>query len=324
MPILYFMTNKNAFFSALLVAAALSYGCDSSNPNDNRVEKIDTAAVARDTSDVAEDIKKVAADLPSSVDFVSHINQADLPYEQKWLNSPVNVDKYLANSAKNALNLGVYMADLGYNALYFKPQGSLEYLKVTKKLSDQIGILNQESKAFVERFERNLEVRDSLLTITREAYFSIDEYLKGSERRDIASLMLAGTWIEGLYISSNVLSGLPNIGEDAKLKPILWRIGGQKRSLNNLISILEKNSTETVVKDLIKELKELALIYEKVKIVEANRGEVQEFIDIAEIKNLDDITDKVVLSSIVEVDIDLDTFKAITQKITSIRNKLVQ
>ncbi len=312
----------------LLVAGfgVIMTACDTKDkPKANNIDSLAFNKNAKkDTTGLNEGIKSVADAFPSPVDFVSHINQAKIAYDEKWLNPPANVSNYLTVSQKTALNLGAYMADLGYVALYSKNQASLDYLKVVKKLSDQLNILSDDMKTLVTRFEQNINVRDSLLSITREGYGTVDEYLRGkSNRKDLASLILAGSWVEGLYATNTALLSSPDIEKNEAMKTILWRIGAQKRSLTNLIGILEKQEDNETTKTLLVKLKELQKIYEKVNVTDAKPEETT-ILDLAEIQSIEEITNKVILSQISKVDITFDTFKEIAKKTAEIRTFMVE
>jgi hypothetical protein len=52
--------------------------------------------------------------------------------------------------------------------------------------------------------EQNRNDRDSLLSIISETYWQVDAYLKENGRDNISALMIAGGWVEGLYIATQV------------------------------------------------------------------------------------------------------------------------
>ncbi|MDX1903590.1 MAG: hypothetical protein SFU27_05475, partial [Thermonemataceae bacterium] len=245
-----------------------------------------------------------------------------LTYQAKFLNNADNAENYLGTSQKTALNLGVYLVDLGYNSLYLKSQEGLKYLKSVKKLSDQLNILDDQTKSMLTRFESNLENRDSLLTIAREGYFTIDNYLHKNERKDASAYILVGSWIEGLYLGTSLVKENPNFATDEKYKPILWRIGGQKESLNNLISLLNKFDKNNH-KDLIAKLEELKKIYESVKI-EQGEADSEELLDIAEIQNSDELSEKVMMKTLKKVEISKENVEKIAEKVTEIRKMITE
>jgi|JI81BgreenRNA_FD_contig_111_45995_length_3040_multi_5_in_0_out_0_2 hypothetical protein len=312
---------KHTYIALVLIGSL--FACES---NTGEVKKADTTAkqenTKKDSSDIVSDIQKVTADLPSPVDFITHINQAKLDYNGKFLNSPDNVSAYLGTSQKTALNLGVYMVDLGYNSLYLKSQEGLNYLKTVKKLSDQLNILDNETKSLVTKFEGNLENRDSLLSIAREGYFAIDTYLSKNERKDVSSQILIGSWVEGLYLGTNLLKNIPNFDKDEKYKLVLWRIGGQKTSLSNLIGVVAKLDQNKDTQELMKKLKELQTAFDDVKI-EAGAASDTDVLDIAEVQSSDEINDKMMMKTLKKVEISKETFEKIHAKVSEIRGLIV-
>lgn len=312
---------KHTYIALVLIGSL--FACES---NTGEVKKADTTAkqenTKKDSSDIVSDIQKVTADLPSPVDFITHINQAKLDYNGKFLNSPDNASAYMGTSQKTALNLGVYMVDLGYNSLYLRSQEGLNYLKTVKKLSDQLNILDNETKSLVSKFEGNLENRDSLLSIAREGYFAIDSYLSKNERKDISSQILVGSWVEGLYLGTNLLKNIPNFDKDEKYKLVLWRIGGQKISLNNLIGVVGKLDQNKENQELMKKLKELQTVFEGVKI-ETGAASDTDVLDIAEVQSSDEINEKMMMKTLKKVEISKETFEKIHVKISEIRGLIV-
>jgi hypothetical protein len=308
---------KNTLLTCLV--ATILFACE---PDKTRqANNVDTTKnQSKDTIDIEDKIQKVTSDLPSPVDFISHIEQAKLEYNAPMLNSTGNVNNYLGVSQKTALNLGIYMTDLGYTAAYFKSSEALGYLKAIKKLSDQLGILDDETKKLVVKFEKNMENRDSLLSVSREGYFSIDNYLRKSERKDLASLILAGSWIEGLYVTSKVVKAVKDYDTNDKVKPILWRIGGQKRSLDNLVNIISKLESNDNTKKLLEKLKNLQKVYQKVKVEE---GSGEDVLDISEIKDATELNDKTVINTIKKVEISKETFEEIAKQINELREFVV-
>lgn len=315
---------KNTYIALFLVSSLL-VACESNN--NGEIKKVDSTAKKedapkKDTSDIISDIQKVAGDLPSPVDFIAHINQAKLDYNNKFLNSADNASAYLGTSQKTALNLGVYLVDLGYNSLYLKSQEGLNYLKAVKKLSDQLNILDNETKTLVTKFEGNLENRDSLLTIAREGYFSIDNYLRKNERKDISTYIMIGSWIEGLYLGTSIIKNIPNFDKDEKYKLVLWRIGGQKNSLDNLVAIVGKLEQNDENKELLKKLKELQKAYEGVK-VEQGASSDTDVLDIAEVQSSDEISEKIMTKTIKKVEISKENLEQIHAKVSELRNMIV-
>ena len=134
--------------------------------------------------------RKVFYSIPSPMETASLLKKAGAEYNSKILNDIKNVDKYTAAS-KQALNLGVYGADLSYTSVFNHTQESMFYTSCAKKLADRLGVSNAFNDTTLERMEANMNDRDSLLSIISETYWNVDAYLKENERDNISALMIA-------------------------------------------------------------------------------------------------------------------------------------
>jgi len=146
------------------------------------------------------------------------------------INSTKNYQRY-TTSFKQAVNLGIYGTDLSYLNIYDKTQESLQYLGVIKKLSEQLRITESFDEKIFERIENNIENKDSLIKIISDTYASSDLYLKKNERYDISALVVAGCWVESLFI-------MTKIAQEHNDREIINRIGEQKHPLDNLVELL--------------------------------------------------------------------------------------
>jgi hypothetical protein len=99
------------------------------------------------------------------------------------------------------LNFGVYGADLSYVSLFGQTQASMQYMGVSKKLADELGILGFINQGIMERLEKNVTNRDSAMQIITEGFLTANEHLKEAGRPETAVLIISGGWIEGLYIA---------------------------------------------------------------------------------------------------------------------------
>jgi hypothetical protein len=99
--------------------------------------------------------------------------------------------------------------------------------------------------------------KDSLMFILSNTYRRADAYLKENDRSNVASLMLAGGWIESLYIQAEIAKQFQ--ANEKILESIKQKVAEQKHPLDNLIKVLSPyyhHSAEYT--ELIDELIELA------------------------------------------------------------------
>jgi len=87
----------------------------------------------------------------------------------------------------------------------------------------------------------------------------MDDYLRETDRSNLSSLMIAGVWMEGLYLSTQVAK--QNSNEDLK-----YMIGEQKLILNDLLLIMNNYKNEEAIAVYIKDFEQLKAIFDEVKI----------------------------------------------------------
>lgn len=174
--------------------------------------------------------RKIFYSIPSPMETASLLKKAGAEYNSKILNDVKSVDKYTAAS-KQALNLGVYGADLSYTSVFNHTQESMFYTSCAKKLADRLGVSTAFNDSTLEVMEKNKGDRDKLLDVISETYWGVDAYLKENGRDNISALMIAGGWVEGLYIATQVAKG----NSTPELKQ---RIAEQKLSLKDLVGLM--------------------------------------------------------------------------------------
>jgi len=243
----FLMVLKGLFFSFALSGLLMSCGSESNNEQQTEEEVI--------TEDnVVEHAEKLVYPLPTPLEVTNMLNKAGASYILDLANRPENADKYFTESAK-ALNLGVYGADLSYASTYNKSQETHDYLAATLKLRDALSVETPEDVNILDKVEANINNNDSLYNILTTSFHNTFKYLNDNGKGAVASLVLAGGWIEGVYLSVELASLTDNNAE------ILKTIGEQKNSLNNLIPVLETYKDNENVAGVLADLNEIKAIY---------------------------------------------------------------
>lgn len=180
--------------------------------------------------------RKIFYNIPSPMETAALLKKAGAAYNGKILNDVKNVDKYTAAS-QQALNLGVYGADLSYASVFNHTQESMFYTSCARRLADKLGVTSAFSDSTLELMEKHQNDRDKLLDIISETYWDMDRYLKVNDRENISALMIAGGWVEGLYIATQVArsNATPELRQ---------RIAEQKLSLADLLALMDTYGTE--------------------------------------------------------------------------------
>jgi hypothetical protein len=213
----------------LLALVALLTACGGEQPQQDQLQ-VDNGQDSAMVSDRMKKTKNIFYNIPSPMETASLLKKAGADYNGKILNDVKNVDKYTAAS-KQALNLGIYGADLSYASVFNHTQESMFYTSCSKKLADRLGVSSAFNDSTLEAMERSQNDRDALLDIISETYWNVDGYLKENGRDNISALMIAGGWVEGLYIATQVA----RTNDSPELRQ---RIAEQKYSLKDLMGLV--------------------------------------------------------------------------------------
>jgi hypothetical protein len=213
--------------------------------------------------------KKIFYNIPSPMETAGLLKDAGADYDGKILNDVKNVDRY-TSASKQALNLGVYGADLSYASVFNHTQESMFYTSCSKKLADKLGVSHAFNDSTIEVMQKNQNDREALLDVISETYWSVDAYLKENDRENISALMVTGGWVEGLYIATQVAA--------VKATPELrQRIAEQKLSLNHLSGLLNSYTTPDPALDAARaDVEKLTAVFADVELPMGDGGTTEE------------------------------------------------
>ncbi|MBS1635607.1 MAG: hypothetical protein JST26_06750 [Bacteroidetes bacterium] len=218
----------------ILSVSALLFSCNGSKNEDNEIADNNDSipeSVAIDSTRISA--QNVFNSIPGRAEIVALAAEAKSEYNFNILSNPDDVNKYTVESSK-ALNLGAYGSDLSTAGVYEQTQESMVYLKCVNILAKQLGVSSAFDEKMVDRMEANKENRDSTLEIITQSFKNADNFLKANGRPGTSSLIVAGGWIEGMYIACNT-------AKETKNENVIKTIFKQKESLRNLIDLLEKS-----------------------------------------------------------------------------------
>jgi hypothetical protein len=204
-------------------------------------------------------LKQIFFSIPAPIEMADMIKDAGFSFDKNVLNPVEKVNKYI-NEENRAINLGIYAADLSYSTVFDQKQESVNYLSATKTIANALGIDGALNEQFMERVQRNQNNRDSLISYVTQSYQNVNAYLKEGKRTDVSALIIAGAWIETLYLSTQYAG---KKGETAMRQ----RVAEQTYSLNQLINYLNLFATSNRVNQMKEDLIRLQMIYKDVIVV---------------------------------------------------------
>jgi hypothetical protein len=291
----------------LLISSVLN-GCKSGGTKAPKDEL--TTAIPKDNSAALEDVtqaKKVFDALPSPIESAMLIKSAGARFDNALLNPVGNVSNYVSSKSM-ALNLGVYTCDLSFASLYEQTQLIIDCMNSAKKMADGLGILKAIEQSKIDELEENINNTEEIMKIVSETFMNSSSYLEDNGQPAIAAMVLLGGWIEGLYISTQLVDM-----KDFNGNKLVGRIIDQKLSIDILIGLLDRSKGNPAVDELIVQVQSLKLIFDKINITtSAVRPEV------------DKKTNTTVLKSDVKTDMTPEVFKELSAKVSEIRSTFVK
>lgn len=247
---------KGAFFIA---ASMIFAACGSENTKE---ENINTPS---EDSVVAEvETQEITYSLPSPLQIASIFKKSGLKYKAGITSKMIDPAKYTTNINKS-INLGVYTADLSYAVLNKQNQEAMTYMKLSRKLADNLGmgsVFDQGNLS--KRFEKNLSNDDSLAFIIAELQMVTDMYLDENDQQQVTSIVFSGAWIESMYIASKVF-------EKEKDKSLNNKLAEQMTILGSIINALKaEEKKDPAISGLIADMTTVKEIYDALPSVKNN------------------------------------------------------
>ncbi len=250
---------------SFVTACLLQFSC--SDPEKARQE---AAAAEFDAAEkeLVSGIDKVIHDLPSPSEVPFMLEATGADFRVDFVNDLSKVEQYLTSNDKSALNLGVYATDIGYFSSYAQAQEAMDYIEACQKLADKIGVASAFDMKLLARFEQNIGNNDSLAALINDAMVIAESKLEESDRLTMAALVLSGSFIEGLHISTKVIKDYPQdqlseANRDLILEPLMRIVLEQKKALLDLISVLKHVEQDEIITYLIVEMNVLRYQYEE-------------------------------------------------------------
>ena len=200
--------------------------------------------------------KEFTYPLPTSFEVTRMLNDANTSFNGDIVNDPSKADQYVTTWQK-AANLGVYGADLSYAATFDKTQETIDYLEVLRKMIDDLNITSAFNSMMAERIEGNLENIDSLIFIVTESFYDTYNYLNQNGEEKTSILVIAGSVIEGLHITCELVKMSENKEELMKV------LANQKLQVIKLVELMEKFQDDKNVAKVLPDLRYINLVFDQ-------------------------------------------------------------
>ncbi len=255
----------------------------------------------------SEVIDDMISNVSSPVETAALIKGLKIPFNRDYV-AKTQLEKNLNTSFQKAIGLGIFGADLGYINMYERTSLVINYITTIKSLADGIQVGQFFDFATLNRIATNKENLDSLMLISQQSFNRIDSYLRETNRPHLSVVIIAGVWIEGLYLSTRV-------AEDSKHPRINETIGEQKTIMNHLMLLLNNYRRDPNIAKLIEDFEEIQALYRDVRIV-------YEYGDPVTVEKDGVLT--IIQNDTQTIHMSDETLKKIIKKVQDTRNRLLE
>ncbi|MBM78434.1 MAG: hypothetical protein CL846_08120 [Crocinitomicaceae bacterium] len=247
----------------LIIALILFSGCDNSETqkeNDNlHQNKSETSQEKKHKNISDEKIPAIYFGVPSPMETTIILKNSGAQFEESIMFPLENHQKELGQS-KTAIYLGIYSTDLNYCILSSKKEETLEELSAVINLAKEIHLGSVVNESTKDRIELNLNNKDSMQVIIASTFWKMETVMKENDRSNLSSLIVAGGWIEGLYLACE----LAKINPDNSV--IQQIIADQKYTISNLNELLKSYAFDAEINEsIVVPLKYLEKIFDQIK-----------------------------------------------------------
>lgn len=294
---------KTTFATALMLTITVCLSCGL----ESKKEK-ESPDISRGDTDILQKNQPKSSiyyRFPSAREMLSYIKAEELNYRTDIVNPFNNLDNYYSTKAKT-LNLGVYITDLSYMILFDKTKNIDRYFNVIFNLTKDLRIKIPDEERLTEQIKRNMDDSEKLLQIAEDYQTKIIDHLLNTGQEKTLAVITTGSYIEGLYISTHLLSNSDS--QEQTLK----KIADQKHAFRNLTKFSQSFEKDINTKAALDYLEEINLFFNSLPVIKEE----------TEVKK--DKNNILLIEGGQKIEITPEKFNELKNTVTSIRNEIVE
>lgn len=234
----------------ILVSLVVFYSC-----KENGDKKGQKKINLNEAEDFSKEIEEAVYPLPTSADVIKMLTELEVGYIIGISNLTENVNKYLTSSSR-AINMGIFGADLSYATLYNMNQDVISYLGAIRTLANELNMGKIYNERLYDEIKTSFDDRDKLVSILSGAFDGTYSYLSKNGQQAQAIQVVAGAWVEGMYITTHISETVYHV--EGIVKVLLE----QKKSFETLMEIATPHADEPAIKEVLNLLDPMRVIYE--------------------------------------------------------------
>lgn len=282
----------NKVIYLLLATLPLWYACSGVEDNSD----VKTVEVEPE-----EDNSSIVFNIPSPSEQFELISMLDGEKDVRLVSEP---NKRFVGQKERALNFGVYIADVAYLTSFDETSKYMQYFNQLEKIGNEIGVTEVFTKEMGDLIKKWSSDPDSLFRLSNETYSKSFQKLVDIDKGNELSLMLAGGWIETMYLIFGTSKGF---GLSPEIDAI---IVDQKLVAENLIDFMIDYQDNADVSDYMNKMGGILDLY---KGLDCKTEET----------NVQKSNGKITISGGDICEMNQSTFDKIKKEITALRKEVV-
>ncbi|MDF1549724.1 MAG: hypothetical protein P1P88_17990 [Bacteroidales bacterium] len=240
------------------VAASLIFSCSGGSDTDQEQDSIidlnslDTGVIITDGS--TEIIYLVST--PGEI--VEVLNESNLGFKVGLIHDFTESENYLVQSSQ-AINLGIYSADLAYCAYYDELNSSANLFVAVQDLCKKLEVSYLLESIQLNRVKNNLHSPDSIKRLSKEYNKKIYDHFLENKKENLLSLISLGGFIESLYLATN---NIENFEPDSEISRLLAE---QKYTFEVIRDYIVQQKGDDQISFVLDDIKKLDSFFAEVK-----------------------------------------------------------
>lgn len=183
------------------------------------------------------------ANIPQPTAVAKELSKEGVSMNNSLLNSPDKASSY-SSTFQQAVNMGVYGADLGYLSCYNQTQSVMSYFAQVAKMGSSLGLASVFDQKLATLFQTAADKnKDTLNVLVQSAFERAQKELYSNKKATVGTLIFAGGWVEGLYIATNMVKDEKS-AKNADLYQRIWDELYAVRYLQQALSDYQKSNTD--------------------------------------------------------------------------------
>lgn len=232
------------YFSLSLLLIATSCTEENTNVEKDNYDRSDSLSTEY-TSEVAV----IRGNIKEISQYYMTLKNLGAEFNSSLPNSPSKASSY-STTAQKCIGIGIYGADLNYLVINAQNETAKASIEAISRLANELGI---ESAFDQSLFGRIVSEQDSVKieeksNLVSKAFRNAEDKMYNEERALFATLMVAGGWVESVYLTSSIILNT-NISE-SNLSDF-WLLSN---NYNSIVKMLTVFSADANAKEMLDKL----------------------------------------------------------------------